>query len=240
MHARFAANIMVFMARDDIDSADVDALLKAMTVIYPCPSLDGTVGVLYLRTELSTSTDEGSGFDPDHRLQGFDYALPIPDVLYAEPNGRPRFLPGAPTALEKGHHVIDDTHALLRRYNQTDDYHDIDKSVFERAHRYFTDDKVGRNVRSILSIRLRESEGRGGQSIGVVNIHCDVPNIFTEEWVLLSYLYLTTPTLARLSELLKRKQALTNQLGDPLSGQRTPDPASRQSGEAARPPSTPS
>lgn len=216
LYARYAANIMVFMAKDDIHAAGDDFVRDvkdALQWLCPNQSLEDQIGVLFLREELSASTDETSTTAPDQNLNGFNYVLPIPNGPYDTSTGRPRFLPGAPTALEKGHHVIDDTHALLTDYQHTEDFQDLEKSTFNRADKYFRTHPVGQHVRSFLAIRLLDSEGKNAKPIGVVNIHCDIPNIFDEEWVLLTYLYLTTPTLARIAELLVKRQELERAAG---------------------------
>lgn len=203
---RYAANIMTYVSLDSIAESDRESIQKGLMRFTESQSFEGIDGVLWLQGELSSSTDNETGeMDKDPHLEN-DIAIPIPDPNYSAPSGRPRFLPGAAAAFMLGDHSVEDTHALLEQYEESNYWNEIPRSVFEKIDRYFKENAGGKKVRSFISIRISNSPTENALPLGVVTIHCDERKLFVSDWAYESFLALAAPITWQISELLKLKE----------------------------------
>lgn len=203
-NTRYASNIMIFRNIRSLDDSDKENIMKSMGDFYPF-DIENLSGILDLDRNLSTTSPQSiENISIDDQLPD-KFSLPIPKKLIHESSGRKYYLPGAPTAFVEGDQLISDTRELLREYHETEDYKEISLGVFEHIDQYVKNDPGGREVRSFISISIPNTKTRSSPPYGVVNIHCNEPNIFREDWVYRSYLYLSTPFIWHLSKLIEKR-----------------------------------
>lgn len=204
--SRFAVNFMRYISIEDILSEDSDDIIKSLTQFWDRESFDGLRGILYLTKELSTSTATKEKLGIDDKLPDM-LILPVPEPAWSiNDKNQPKFLPGAVTALEEGHYIIDDTLDIFSAYKRGE-YNEIPRTVFVNIDDYFRNTPAGQQARSFLSLRV---DGKGSQPLGVVNVHCDQPNIFEAEWVFKTYRMLISPILQQIALLILEGQKPTS------------------------------
>jgi hypothetical protein len=143
-------------------------------------------GVLDLVLDLSATPRIGAEHEqspsPDKLLQPLALPVPVKDQTRA-PGGKLRVLPGAPLAFILAQEqeapfipIIDlqaDTLTLSEEWFKT--YGDFRETEIKELDGYFRGEVTGR-IRSFVSIPLRRTNSPA-EIIGVLNVHCDQPNI---------------------------------------------------------------
>jgi len=219
-YTRYAANIMSYRPVQEISDEERENILRLMEPYLEYRSFDYLKGILYLEKELSASTDDPiNPFEIDGKLKS-DLVFPVLDTSKAIHENEDILLPGAVTAFdgEKGNQHIEDSRLLLRTYDETEQYKGISRKIFENIERYFVDGKgetEGGLVRGFISILLKDHEGENECKLGVVNIHCDRPNLFASDWVVEKFLIIAKPILLQTADLLiLRKKAISRGVRD--------------------------
>jgi len=209
-YTRYGANIMLFIPVENISEEGRDDFLNKMQPYLERRTFEGLQGVLNLELDLSASNDNpNNSFERDDKL--VPLALPIPEPEKSIHNGKQRYLPGAPTAFFEGNFIVDDTRLFLRRYDddERDKYCEIPRSLMEKTHEYFvegSEDSGGGLVRSFISLLIKENEFQNSRKLGVINIHCDRPCVFEDNWVSDSFMIFTKPVLIQIVKLLKMRE----------------------------------
>jgi len=156
--ARYGANIMLILDRDDAAPAPFPASFVEKLRFHSRRALDELWGLLYLPDELVVEDLEDVKERTIARI-----VLPVP---YAEQDERGRTLaiPGAPTALLRGGQVVQqDTRRIAAECA------DFAASVRDEIGEYFSENGDGRDVLSFVSFRL----GTIDSPIGILNIDSD-------------------------------------------------------------------
>ena len=184
--AVYSGNIMIYRPIESIDTLQArDDILNRLHFTQE-RTLDGLMGILDLRMDLSNTSSMNNSFAKDDSLTPF--ALPIPEN---ESNviGKSKLLPGAPTAFIKKSCLIEDT-AGLGDFAQ--ERCDVAPGIVQDIRLYF-EGEPKKNIGSILSISL-------GHDYGVFNLHCSRTNILSDK----NKLYMYINIMAPLTEILER------------------------------------
>lgn len=203
-HTVYSANIMRYRSNGELQHhpEQKDAVLSRLKFVE-VRSLDGLAGVLDLELNLSFSSlndDEESTY-PDSRLEPL--VLPIPELDAALP-GRTRYIPGAPTAFRDEPCLIADSRDMARIVEENCD---VSPSVIRAVETYFHA-QVAKGLNSWLSVRINDRMPERG----ILNIHCNRPNILVDEKQLYTYVNLIIPFKEMIDQLLQRRQALSAQI----------------------------
>ncbi|MCR6650406.1 MAG: hypothetical protein NVV73_02365 [Cellvibrionaceae bacterium] len=203
-HTVYSANIMRYRSNGELQhhTEQKDAVLSRLKFVE-VRSLDGLAGVLDLELNLSFSSlndDEESTY-PDSRLEPL--ALPIPELDAVLP-GRTRYIPGAPTAFRDEPCLIADSRDMARIVEENCD---VSPSVIRAVETYFHA-QVAKGLNSWLSVRINDRMPERG----ILNIHCNRPNILVDEKQVYTYVNLIIPFKEMIDQLLQRRQALSAQI----------------------------
>ena len=203
-HTVYSANIMIYRRSGDLQSRPEikDAVLNRLR-FTEVRSLDGLAGVLDLELDLSFSSlnDDEESTHPDSRLEPL--ALPIPELDIALP-GRTRYIPGAPTAFRDEPCLIADSRDMARIVEENCD---VSPSVIRAVETYFHE-QVAKGLNSWLSVRINDRIPERG----ILNIHCNRPDILVDEKQVYTYVNLIIPFKEMIDQLLQRRQALAAQI----------------------------
>lgn len=203
-HTVYSANIMSFRKTRDLLAlpAEKSAVLDRLKFV-DVRSLDGLAGVLDLELDLSFSSlnDDEESTHPDTRLEPI--ALPIPELDAALP-GRTRYIPGAPTAFRDEPCLIADSRDMARIVEENCD---VSPSVVRAVETYFHE-QAGKGLNSWLSVRINDRMPERG----ILNIHCNRPDILVDEKQVYTYVNLIIPFKEMIDQLLQRRQALATQI----------------------------
>ncbi|MBC6904190.1 hypothetical protein DWB84_01720 [Saccharophagus sp. K07] len=203
-HTVYSANIMLYRkSRDLLAEPELkDAVLRRLKFV-DVRSLDGLAGVLDLELKLSFSSlneDEETTY-PDARLEPI--ALPIPELDASLP-GRTRYIPGAPTAFRDEPCLIPDSRDMARIVEENCD---VSPSVVRAVETYFHE-QANKGLNSWLSVRINDRIPERG----ILNIHCNRPDILVDEKQVYTYVNLIIPFKEMIDQLLTRRQALMVQI----------------------------
>lgn len=200
----YSANIMRYRSNGELQlhPEQKDAVLNRLK-FAEVRSLDGLAGVLDLELNLSFSSlnDDEENTYPDSRLEPL--ALPIPELDAALP-GRTRYIPGAPTAFRDEPCLIADSRDMARIVEENCD---VSPSVVRAVEGYFHG-QVSKGLNSWLSVRINDRMPERG----ILNIHCNRPNILVDEKQVYTYVNLIIPFKEMIDQLLQRRQALSAQI----------------------------
>lgn len=188
---RFAANLMTLRSVQKIteskNQAHISALLKYTDFTDPEQLLKECEKCLYLRNEISVSSDNEDG--------SVDNVFQIPFMLPIYKSAK-RQIPGAPTAYVDAAGI--DLILDAKNTFSGSEYSHVSDKVKNALHFYFNKEE-GRYVGSVLSIRL--SNAADDEAIGVVNIHSEQPGIFSNMEKRLMFVRLISPILSKIYEL---------------------------------------
>lgn len=179
--AVYSANIMAYREVEGLSPEAALAVLSRLRFM-DLRTLHGLKGVLDLQARLSSSSRDQDSFAMDPDLKPL--ALPV----FSEESivsGRTRFLPGAPRAFVDGACLIEDASRMAELVSEECD---VSPGVLKEIETYFNQE-TSKRIGSILSVRVE----RNKPEMGVINIHCDRPNILSDQKQLYTYINLINP-----------------------------------------------
>lgn len=196
--AVYSANVMEFISEDRLRSdARLGKQILERLRFVETRTLDGLAGVLDLQLTLSSTSAQSDSSAPDKVLAPL--ALPLPK-LESEVSGKTRLLPGAPMAFGGPPCLLEDSTKIAALASERCD---ISPGVVKEIENYFHE-HASKTIGSILSVRVN----RRVAECGVINIHCDRPNVLYDEKQLYTYINLINPFLDVVYRLLLQRSKL--------------------------------
>jgi len=171
----YAANIMIFRPMTSLSPTELEALKDRLRFTQPDTDLKKLRGVLDLRIELSTSTEDLGDAGPNQDSKLAPLALPVPVAYKTEDGTRWRVLPGAPLAFCLGEASGYTDTKQLSDWCRTDA--DFAPSVAAAIEAYFAG-AAGTNIRSFVSLPLT-AQGTP-EPPAILNIHSSRPRLLSE------------------------------------------------------------
>lgn len=197
----YSVNIMRYVPIVELDGkAAVKSLLHEQLRFIQPKSLDSLEGVLWLCTELSSTSavDDSSAIDTSLK----PLALPIPRSGL-QLTDKSNFIPGAPEAFDQGVSLVADTSKMA---DIAEEYCNLRAEEVAEIKTYFLQDSSKR-IGSILCIRLP-----GDTHPGVINIHCSKSDILSGDDQLYNYIHLVTPFVETIYRLMANLPSAVNTL----------------------------
>lgn len=179
--AVYSANIMAFREVEGLSPEEEQTLLGRLRFM-DLRTLQGLRGVLDLQTQLSSSSRDHDSFAMDPDLKPLALPLFSQESIVS---GKTRFLPGAPRAFVDGACLIEDASDMAELVSEECD---VSPGVLNEIETYFNRE-TSKRIGSILSVRVEKNK----PEMGVINIHCDRPNILSDQKQLYTYINLINP-----------------------------------------------
>jgi hypothetical protein len=189
----YAVNIMLFRPANLLTEAEIPTLKERLRFITPETDPRTLRGILDLQAELSTSTQ-----DPRHGRDASleAIALPVPIVEKVQRTGKWRVLPGAPLAFCRNKPDGYQDMKTLAHWCETDGT--FDDGIIEEIRGYFDRSTT---IRSLIALPLQRFDG-SGETIGVLNIHSQLPGLLDVPRMEKQFVPMITPFQAILVDLL--------------------------------------
>lgn len=196
--AVYSANVMEFLCADTLRA---DAKLSKQVLerlrFVETKTLDGLAGVLDLQLALSSTSAQSDSSAADKTLAPL--ALPLPRQE-SEVSGKTRLLPGAPMAFNGPPCLLEDSTKIAALASERCD---VSPGVVKEIENYFHE-HASKTIGSILSVRVNRQVAQ----CGIINIHCDRPNVLYDEKQLYTYINLINPFLDVIYRLLLQRSKL--------------------------------
>jgi hypothetical protein len=194
----YGANIMIFTDAYKSDSTLKAELIRNLKFANDDLDPDQLKGLLYLKHELSTSSEDPDGI-PDNNITGILVTLPVPQAARSSVTNKFKALPGAPLAVVDNSANIYSNSETLREW--LDEQGDFNETITQQIHEYFTIG-VGKEIKSFCSIPLANA---GGEPFAVLNVHKLRAGLLAQTGQFELYLKVMSPFLALLSELVAER-----------------------------------
>ena len=202
---KYAASIMLYSNIEDIPDDVLDSMDNGLRFAPKESSLNKYQGVLFLRTDLSSTSGADSGVSKDSELVPFSIGIPKKMHVLNKTTGRQlwRVSAGASMAFcQKSTQVYFDGPDLIKWF---DEFGDITEEVRVEFVDYFCADDKPPLVGSFVSIPLIRSETDENEvPIGIVNIHSPKPDLLRgNDDSVIMFVNLTRPVRIMLIDLLQ-------------------------------------
>lgn len=193
----YGANVMIFTDSYKSDEKHADDLVKNLLFSNDDIDPQKLKGLLYLRHELSTNSDDDTS-DLDKAISEILITLPVPNEVKSEETQKFKVLPGAPLAMALNSPNIYTNAETLDEWVSTEG--DFNKSIAAQIKGYFCNG-MGKDIKSFCSFPLSCD---GHEPIAVLNIHKNKVGLLSQKDQFALYSKIMAPFLAMVAELVNK------------------------------------